>query len=305
MSSRLAGVLPVLQTPFLDDDRVDWDCLAREIDWAFSLGVQGVCSAMVSEILRLTGAERNELTIKMVEYSRGRGAVISSVGAESVREAIQFAQVAADGGCQAVMAIPPTKTELDDEGLWSYYQAIADATDLPVIVQDASSYVGGGIPLSVCCRLLDQYGPARILFKPERNPVGPHLSALRDITAGRARMFDGSGGMFLIDAFRRGVVGTMPAVDLLDAIVALWRAMKDGDEETAYRVHFPVSALVAMQLPAGLDGFLAIEKYLLVRRGIFRNDRRRQPYDWSLDRETREEVDRLFDRLTASLAPSP
>jgi 2-keto-3-deoxy-L-arabinonate dehydratase len=46
-----------------------------------------------------------------------------------------------------------------------------------------------------------------------------------------------------------------------------------------------------------LDGFLAIEKHLLVRRGIFSSPRRRQPYAWELDVETSAEVDRLFDRL--------
>jgi 4-hydroxy-tetrahydrodipicolinate synthase len=51
-------------------------------------------------------------------------------------------------------------------------------------------------------------------------------------------------------------------------------------------------------MQAGLDGFLAIEKYLLVKRGLFTSDRRRQPYTWSLDEETAREVDRLFDRLT-------
>ncbi len=122
---------------------------------------------------------------------------------------------------------------------------------------------------------------------------------------GSARMFDGSGGILLIDAIRRGVVGTMPGVDLLDGIVALWRAMQEGDEATAYRIYFPICGLVALQLQAGLDGFLAIEKYILVKRGIFASDRRRQPHSWSLDRETQAEVDRLLELLTESLNPIP
>jgi 4-hydroxy-tetrahydrodipicolinate synthase len=59
---------------------------------------------------------------------------------------------------------------------------------------------------------------------------------------------------------------------------------------------------VALQLQAGLDGFLAIEKYLLVKRGIFTSDARRQPHSWSLDAETRAEVDRLIDMLQDVLA---
>jgi len=79
--------------------------------------------------------------------------------------------------------------------------------------------------------------------------------------------------------------------------VAVWRALVRGDEAAAYRVYFPVCAIVALQLQAGLDGFLAVEKYLMHKRGLFPNTRRRTPYGWELDAETAAEVDRLFSKL--------
>jgi 4-hydroxy-tetrahydrodipicolinate synthase len=54
---------------------------------------------------------------------------------------------------------------------------------------------------------------------------------------------------------------------------------------------------VSLQLQAGLDGFLAIEKYVLKRRGLFRSARRRKPYSWEMDDETRLELDRLLGKL--------
>jgi 4-hydroxy-tetrahydrodipicolinate synthase len=140
-----------------------------------------------------------------------------------------------------------------------------------------------------------------VLFKPEAAPNGPTLSALRDATGGSARMFEGSGGVFLIDSFRRGIAGTMPGMDLLDGVVAIWKALHRGDEETAYRIYFPVCAIVALELQAGLDGFLAVEKHLLVKRRLFPSARRRKPYGWELDAETAAEVDRLHERLRAVL----
>ena len=201
------------------------------------------------------------------------------------------------------MALPPVTSRLPEAALVEHFRALADAVDLPLIVQDASSYVGQAIGLAVYVQLLERYGEEKILFKPEAAPLGPNLSALRDATAGRARIFEGSGGISLVDSFRRGIAGTMPGVDLLDGIVALWQALERGDEDAAYRVYFPVCALVALQLQAGLDGFLAIEKYILVRRGIFRHTHRRLPYAWSLDSETAAEVDRLLGRLQQALRP--
>jgi 4-hydroxy-tetrahydrodipicolinate synthase len=183
-----------------------------------------------------------------------------------------------------------------------YFRGIAESVSLPLVVQDASGYVGQPIPHAACVDLLDRYGPDKILFKPEASPLGPNLSALRDATGGRATIFEGSGGILLVDAYRRGIAGTMPGVDLLDGVVALWRALSAGDEEATYAISLPLSAIVALQMQAGLDGFLAIEKYLLVKRGLFTSDRRHEPVGWSLDAETAREVDRLFDRLAEAIA---
>jgi 4-hydroxy-tetrahydrodipicolinate synthase len=199
------------------------------------------------------------------------------------------------------MAIPPTLTGLPTQALLDYFTALAEATELPLIVQDASAYVGQAIPLDVLVKLLDQFGPKKILFKPEAEPLGPNLSALRDATAGKAKIFEGSGGILLIDSFRRGIAGTMPGMDLLDGIVEVWRALQAGDDGRAYSVYFPICALTALQMQAGLDGFLAIEKHLLVKRGLFATDRRRRPYKWEMDLETVTEVERLFEKLQSIL----
>ena len=150
-------------------------------------------------------------------------------------------------------------------------------------------------------KLLDRFGPEKIQFKPEGTPTGPNISDLRDASDGRARMFDGSGGQLLIDAWRRGVCGTMPGVDLLDGVAGMWNALQCGDEKRAYQIYYPVCALVALQMQAGLDGFLAIEKHIMVQRGLFASDRRRRPYSWTADHETLAEVDRLLLQLQAVL----
>jgi len=298
----IRGVIPVLQTPFLDDESIDWESLENEIDWALENKADGVCAAMVSEWLRLTHRERRQYMRVMVDGTAGRGCVIASVGAESTREATELARAAEDAGCHAVMAIPPITVRLPEREAESYYRRIAQATSLPLILQDASGYVGRPLSVELMARLLDAFGPDKILFKPEAEPIGPNLSALRDATAGQARILDGSGGVFLIDAYRRGTVGTIPAVDLLAAIVALWSALETGDDRRAYEVYFPLAALVTLQMQAGLEGFLAIEKYLLVKQGVLPSDRRRGPVGWSLDEETAREVDRLYACLEEVVA---
>lgn len=305
MARQIAGILPIVHTPFDDDDRIDSDNLVRELDWAFACGADGYCTGMVSELLRLTYRERLGLTEQLATLKQDRGVFVASVGAESTRQAVEFAEHAVASGADAVMAIPPTTTALGDGEVADYFRAIARAIDCPVIVQDASAYVGRAISLSVYATLLDEFGPEKIMFKPEASPIGPNLSALRDRSNGTARVFEGSGGILLIDSFRRGIAGTMPGMELLDGIVAVWRALQRGDDAAAYRVYFPICAIVALQMQAGLDGFLAIEKYLLVKRGIFTSDLRRTPNAWQLDSETAAEVDRLHVQLERAISAIP
>ena len=297
----LQGVLPVLHTPLNEDSSLDRATLDREIDWAFQTGADGVVIAMVSEILRMGYHARKELAAHVCQAVKGRGFSVISVGAESIREALDFASHAEGLGASAVMAIPPVATALNGSRTCDYFASIARGISIPLVVQDASAYVGAAIDLDVYTKLLGEFGEQRIFFKPEASPLGPNLSKLRDTSHGRARIFEGSGGINLVDCFRRGIVGTMPGTDMLDGIVALWRALVAADEERIYQLSLPIGALAAMQLQAGLDGFLAIEKYLLKKRGIFVNTLQIQPCSWQLDAETTAEVDRLFALLQRSL----
>ena len=297
----LHGVLPVVQTPLLAGDAIDVPALQRQIDWAFETGADGIVVALASEILRLSDQRRKELAKFVCHHVAQRGYTVIGVGAESTSMAIEFAEHAEALGATAVMAIPPVATHLSGGASRAYFAAIAKSISIPLVVQDASGYVGSAIDMDVYSGLLDEFGADRILFKPEASPLGPNLSRLRESTNGSARILEGSGGMNLVDCYRRGIVGTIPGMDLLDGIVALWRALEAGNEDRIYEISLPLSAIVALQLQAGLDGFLAIEKYLLTKRGLLGDATQVQPVSWQLDRETEQEVDRLHERMQVAI----
>ncbi len=70
-------------------------------------------------------------------------------------------------------------------------------------------------------------------------------------------------------------------------------------EARIYQLSLPIAALIAIQ--NSLDAFLAVEKYLLVKREIFKNTMVRGPVGYQLDEEMRLEVNRLFEQLQAVL----
>ncbi len=79
--------------------------------------------AMVSETLRLSSEERDELARQACGFGRERGQVVISVGAESTRVAIRHAEHAERSGATAMMAIPPVATACDPADLLAYFRA--------------------------------------------------------------------------------------------------------------------------------------------------------------------------------------
>lgn len=292
----------MLHLPLHENELIDYKTLEREIAFAFAEGVDGVTLAMVSEILRLSDYEKDELVAQTVALTNGRGPVIMSVGAESNTQAARHAAAAERAGASAVMAIPPCLTRCSPGQLEHNYLSILDASTLPLIIQDASNYVGNMIPLETLVRIFSA-APDRVMFKPEAQPLAQNLSLLRDATQGAAPIFEGSGGLALLDAYQRGIVGTMPGTDTPWAIVALWRHLQAGNLPAAEEIHSRLVALVSLM--HNLDAYIAIEKFLLREQGIFLNEKRRSPVGYEMDEETRQDVRRLYKALKRACGRTP
>jgi len=292
-------ILPVFQTPYLDDESVDFDTLGRELHWLLDHGADGVVMAMVSETLRLASDERDAVCKFVCQTIGARGVAVISVGAESSFVAERHARYAERCGATMLMAIPPVAVVLDEEAIADYYRRLIRAVTIPVIVQDASGYVGRPMSIELQVRLMEEFGPGRVQFKPEAPPLAERLGQLRRTSGQRARCYEGSGGVALIETFPHGLAGTMPGADLIRGIVALWRALERQDARAAQAIHAPLAKLIELQKT--LDAYLAVEKHLLVRQGIFRNTLVRGPVGWCISDDVRAKVDRLFDELIAAI----
>ena len=302
-TNQLAGVLPVVQTPFATDGAIDVGALDRELEWVLGQGVDGLTTGMVSEIPRLTSQERCLLAERVCAAANSkRRLAIISCGAESLRTAIAHARHAQEHGAAGLMANSPLTVALDDGELYGYYSKIIEATALPVVVQDASGYIGRPLSIDLQAKLFSEYGE-RVAFKPEAQPIGPRLSMLRDATGTRAAVLEGSAGAAIVDSSRRGIVGTMPGAEVCWAVRALWDAVCAGDWTLAYRLSGPLNTLVTMQTT--VDGYVALEKHILWRQGVLPQNTHRPPRGYSVDPETAAEVDRLVDQLAAALGRDP
>jgi len=300
---QLAGVFNVISTPLDNADEIDQKTLKKEIDWLFKCGSNGAVLAMVSEVLRFSAAERRHQWQLSLEYLSGRIPLVVSVGAESSAIAVALAKDAQKDGATAVMATPPSAFVATADEVKNYYQRIIEAVDITVIVQDASNYLGAPIELETYVDLIDMYGQERVQFKPEAKPVKERLARLNELSNNRARVFEGQGGIDLLDTHPLGVKGTMPGAEVPWAIVGLWDALERKDLVTAKAIHAPLAKLISFQ--TSLDAYVAVEKYLLFKQGIFSNTNQRGPVGFKLDQETKEKIDLAFNELVSAVGEIP
>ena len=296
---KLAGVFTVLQTPLTENDQIDEQVFEREVEWLIECGVDGVVLAMVSEVLRFSAEERRGQWQTVLKLLRGRIPLVASVGAESTAIATMLARWAANDGVAALMATPPAAFAYLPSEISKYYVALIESVSCPVIVQDASNYLGQPLDVSLYVDLIDAYGEERVQFKPEAKPVKERLEALKAKSGGRARVFEGQGGADLLDTFPIGIVGTMPGAEIPWALVALWKALTADNWNRARAIHAPLLRLVSLQTT--LDAYIAVEKYLLVKQGIFTSTRQRGPVGFVLSAAVQTGIDRGFDELRAAV----
>ncbi len=129
------GSIVALITPMRADGSLDEAAYGDFVEWQIAEGTQGVVPAgTTGESPTLSHAEHQRTIEIAVRAAAGRVPVIAGAGSNSTEEAISLARHAQAAGADAVMAVTPYYNKPSQEGLFLHYTAIADATDLPVLI---------------------------------------------------------------------------------------------------------------------------------------------------------------------------
>ena len=294
----IEGVLPVVILPYNSDYSIDEEDLRRQIDHVLSTGCDGMVMGQVSEVSRLTTSERFTIAELMADQIGDRGVSIMSTGGESVAQALEFSHQAEAAGSDALLLMHPTIPALNDDEMYRYFATVIEQVNIPVLVHHAKSLARKPLSIEVQARLLRAFGADKVQFKPEANPTSPRVSALMEATDGKARIFDGDGGMMLVDTYRRGLAGIIPATEIAEITHALWHALKVGDTARARQIGYPLTYLMCHMMNS-FDCYLQISKHLLQRRDLIHRTLSRPPLDYTVDPATFAEVEIVYDSLLA------
>lgn len=293
MPHAVAGLVPILATPFRRDGALDVESLARLVDFSLWCGVDGVATfGMASEGFALTVDERAAILRTVTARVPSGMPVVAGVSATSTVTAVEHAVVARDGGATAVMVLPPFLVRASPGQLVDFYGTVAQRAGIPVMVQDAPNATGVAMSLPVLVELskLDGVTSAKI----EAQPTAPKVGAVVDAVDGDFAVLGGQNAFFVLEEYARGAVGTMPACEFADALAAVLVAAtggRGGDARAAFARLLPLVRF-GMQGPIAW----AVHKYVLVRRGVIADATVRLPAA-DLDAASARDLALLLDDL--------
>jgi 4-hydroxy-tetrahydrodipicolinate synthase len=134
------GSIVALVTPFTDQDEVDACALRRLVDFHLEQGSNGlVIAGTTGESVSLTPAEFTGILDLVVEQVAGRIPVIAGTGSASTSRSVEQTRLAAAHGADAALIVTPYYVRPPQRGLAAHFEAIADESDIPVILYNVPS----------------------------------------------------------------------------------------------------------------------------------------------------------------------
>lgn len=234
MLINLNGLLLPITTPFKDDEAINFTGLAANIKQWTEAGVDGFV------LLGSTGERVNLDEREYAQVVEGARAAVSETltlivgaGQQSTRGTINEIKVAATAGAEAVLVITPNyyRSAITQDALVNHYQAIADASPIPVILYSMPDLTGIKIEPETAARLSEH---ANIIgMKDSSNDIEKFSETVRLVTGDFAMMI-GNGTVFS-EALQAGARGGILAVGCVvpDLCLEIFRAVEAGEVDRA------------------------------------------------------------------------
>lgn len=287
----LRGAFIIMATPYTEAKAVDYEDLAREVDFMDRCGAHGmVWPQMASEYTRLTREERLRGMEVLAKAAKGKSpALVLGVQGPNTEAALDYLRHAEELAPDALIAIPPTEAKSVDD-FREYYRALGRATTRPFFIQTTGGAKGVVPEVKVLLELAREF-PHFGYVKEEYSPVIERMAELASHRPLIKGVFSGNAGIDMMYEMRLGFDGTMPGAPYADLYSQIWNLYHSGEQQKARDLF--ARLLLMINLDEHIPG---TRQYMMKRRGVFKTTISRQR-EVSLSRAAIAEIEFNFEAL--------
>jgi 4-hydroxy-tetrahydrodipicolinate synthase len=243
------GIVPAIVVPFNKDYSIDASELQRFSQWL--AGQPGISAVMTNghtgEVFSLTPRERADVTRITAEAVQGMCPVVSSVVCEGIKDAIEQANWAKEAGATCLDIMPPhhwLRFGFKPEHCIDYFNAIGDATRLPLIVHIYPAWTRGSYSSELLAQLARL--PHVVAFKMGEREMNKYARDIKEIRAADAsKALLTCHDEYLLASMVQGIDGALVGFASLvpGLIYDLLKAVKAGDLHDAMRIQSLITPL--------------------------------------------------------------
>jgi 4-hydroxy-tetrahydrodipicolinate synthase len=150
------GCGTALVTPFDEKGRIDFRALAKLVDWQISQGIDFlVPCGTTGESATLSGDERKAVTAAVVKAADGRVPIVAGAGGNHTAKAVFWARDAEEVGADGILSVSPMYNKPSPDGLVRHFEAIAEASDLPIVAYNVPTRTGTDMDVETILRIAE------------------------------------------------------------------------------------------------------------------------------------------------------
>lgn len=270
LTNELFGVVPIVPTPFTENEEIDESALRNLIDFAIAGGIKAVClPAYASEFYKLTDEEKLQIVRVAVEHAAGRIKIVAQSNHPSLKVAIRLAQANVAAGADVVSLAVPRIFSLPESSLKQYLsEFLQSIPNTPVLIQDFNPG-GASISVEFIKELMDE-NPNFKYLKLEEPLCAPKFESIIKATKGKVGLFEGWGGLYMLELVPIGIQGVMPGLAVADILQRVFDLRRNGEDGKAFDLFEKVMPQIFFSLQ-NMELFHYAEKELLIARGVLSN----------------------------------
>ena len=289
---KLEGIYPIVPTPFDEAAKIDTESIKCLTGFMVDRGVQGIAIlGVMGEAQKLTEAEQVAVIKAFRAALPSKSGFVVGVRAAATDPAVEQARTAVELGADALLVGPPPVQ--NDDAIFTYYQRVAEAVDVPLIIHDYPDSTGILMSPELIARMhRDAKGIPYI--KLEDPPTGLKMERVRQLAGDTLGVFGALGGAYAFEELDRGAVGIMTGFAYPELLVDLYLRYTKGDIAGAAALFYDILPLIRFEFQPRVG--VSLRKHILVQRGVIRTTTIRHP-GAQADAKTLEHLNRILDHL--------
>jgi 4-hydroxy-tetrahydrodipicolinate synthase len=239
------GCGTALVTPFDEKGRIAFGALEELVDWQIQQGIDFlVPCGTTGESATLSRDERKAVTAAVVRAANGRVPVVAGAGGNHTARAVFWAKDAAAVKADGILSVTPMYNKPSPDGLMRHFSAIAEATDLPMLVYNVPGRTGQDLDVETILRLSEI--PHVVGLKEASANFGKIARLMAELPREFA-VFSGddSTALALIALGARGVISVV-SNEIPKEMAQLAKAALENDRDTALELQAKYEPLMEM-----------------------------------------------------------